>query len=460
MTASIQDQLRDYAVQVTSQSVSVDLDEIVSGDVLSEPVTQTVGAWPEYPAEPIVSTRRRGWLVAVATAVAMLVVVGGASLLLQVTGPDTPVATTPPTTPQSLGTWSRVPHDDAVFGGGSSLSSVTVGGPGLVAVGRDEGMVLTSVDGITWSRVPYDEMVFGGSTMISVAAGGPGLVAVGWDGQVLDPSPDGDAAVWTSVDGVTWSRVPHDEEVFGAAFMVSVTAGGPGLVAVGGTDGIRTDGDAVVWTSVDGITWSRVPHDETIFGGPQRQTMYDVVVGGPGLVAVGREGDERPWDNSLDNAAAVWTSVDGITWTRVPHDETVFGTGGNPPTSASPGPVMLSVTAGGPGLVAVGRKAAWTSPDGVTWTRIADDVTVRSFMTGVTAGGPGLVAVGLDSSGATAVWTSVDGITWSQVPDDNAAFGRYPDWTYDVTVGGPGLVTVGNAGGDPAVWVWVAPTED
>ena len=118
MTASIQDQLRDYAVQVISQSMSVDVDEIVSGDVFSEPVTQTVGAWPEYPAEPIVSTRRRGWLVAVATAVAMLVVVGGASLLFRVTGPGTPVATTPPTTPQSLGTWSRVPHDDAVFGGG------------------------------------------------------------------------------------------------------------------------------------------------------------------------------------------------------------------------------------------------------------------------------------------------------------------------------------------------------
>ena len=165
-------------------------------------------------------------------------------------------------------------------------------------------------------------------------------------------------------------------------------------------------------------------------------------------------GDDHGWDNSLDNAAAVWTSVDGITWTRVPHDETVFGTGGNA------GPVMLSVTAGGPGLVAVGRKAAWTSPDGVTWTPIADDVTARSFMTGVTAGGPGLVAVGLGSSGVTA-WTSVDGTTWSQAPGDDAVFGRYPtDWIYDVTVGGPGLVAVGNAGGDPAVWVWVAEPDD
>ena len=39
--------------------------------------------------------------------------------------------------------------------------------------------------------------------------------------------------------------------------MSSVTVGGPGLVAV------RSDvGRAAVWISIDGITWSRVPHDE------------------------------------------------------------------------------------------------------------------------------------------------------------------------------------------------------
>ncbi len=109
--------------------------------------------------------------------------------------------------------------------------------------------------------------------------------------------------------------------------------------------------------------------------------------------------------------------------------------------------------------MAVGRKAAWTSPDGVTWTRIADDVTARSFMTGVTAGGPGLVAVGLDLSGSTAVWTSVDGITWSQAPHDDAVFGSYPDWISDVTVGGPGLVAVGGNSDDAAVWVLEAEEE-
>jgi hypothetical protein len=310
-------------------------------------------------------------------------------------------------------------------------------------------MVLTSPDGVTWSRVPHDETVFGGGdmSMRSVTVGGPGLVAVGWDGGILADTPDVDAAVWTSVDGVTWSRVPHDEEVFGAAFMNSVTAGGPGLVAVG-MDGPWGDGDAAVWTSVDGITWNRVPHDEAVFGGVDSQVIHDVTAWGSGLVAVGNDGGRGPWDNNPENNAAVWTSLDGVNWSRV------LGLGANP--------VMLSVTAGGPGLVAVGadwspeelaETPVWTSPDGVTWTRVPDDMTVRGFMTSVTAGGPGLVAVGSHISETTTVWTSVDGITWTRAPRDDTAFGSWPDWTYDVTVGGPGLVAVGNLGGDAAVWV-------
>ncbi len=48
---------------------------------------------------------------------------------------DPPVtATTPPPGPLSSSGWSRVPHDEAVFGG-ATMRSVTVGGSGLVAVG-------------------------------------------------------------------------------------------------------------------------------------------------------------------------------------------------------------------------------------------------------------------------------------------------------------------------------------
>ena len=52
---------------------------------------------------------------------------------------------------------------------------------------------------------------------------------------------------------------------------------------------------------VSSSTWSRVPHDEAVFGGTGDQKMRSVTVGGPGLVAVGEDGSEDDFD------AAVWS---------------------------------------------------------------------------------------------------------------------------------------------------------
>jgi hypothetical protein len=277
--------------------------------------------------------------------------------------------------------------------------------------------------------------------MVSVTAGGPGLVAVGNDGAA--GYEQANAAVWTSGDGFTWTRVPDDEAVFGGRYrqrMLSVTAVGAGLVAVG-SDGhpidryeIELAADAAVWTSPDGLTWSRVPHDEAVFGGPGRQQMNSVTVGGPGLVAVGSSEEEKvgPEDAADESAfvnhdAAVWTSPDGMTWSRVPHDEAVFGVSNGRGDLTE---VMLSVTVGGPGLVAVGFDSAdqcewgaavWTSPDGLIWSQVPsantcddrdneqgedDEYYVYQQMLSVTDAGSGLIAVGWEwtEGPGAAIW--------------------------------------------------------
>ena len=253
------------------------------------------------------SRPRRGWLIGVAGAVAVLGF-GLITLLTRQTPPEAPVASQPSPSP-TVSTPAPAP-------------SPTVATPAPVPSAPIEG----SVSG--WSRIPHDEAVFGDAVMWGVTAGGPGLVAVGGESFWLyDPGDihhivwasseyevgSGDAVVWTSPDGITWSRVPNDETVFGGdgeQQMLSVTAGGPGLVAVGFDGGLDNRGsDAAVWTSVDGIVWSRIPHVEAVFGGDGQQRMLSVTVGGPGLVAVG-------FDTTLDADradAAVWTSVDGIT---------------------------------------------------------------------------------------------------------------------------------------------------
>jgi hypothetical protein len=292
-------------------------------------------------------------------------------------------------------TWQRA----AVGGPGGFMQAVTVGGPGLVAVGYESGTdddaaVWTSPDGLSWTRVPHDEAVFGGpgsEEMFGVTAGGPGLVAVGWG--VVDG--DEGAAVWVSTDGYTWERI-IDNAVFGGPggqAMYAVVAGGPGLVAVG-YDFLEGEWDAAVWTSTDGLNWSEVPAAGAVFGGPNIQEMRSVALGGPGLVAVGNDYAEVAVNG------AVWTSADGLTWTRVPHDAAVFGGAGNQE--------MRGVAAGTPGLAAVGRDdtgeagdaAVWASADGLTWWRVTDPVVfggpLLQEMYAVAAGAPGLVAVGLE----------------------------------------------------------------
>jgi hypothetical protein len=231
------------------------------------------------------------------------------------------------------------------------------------------------------------------------------LIAVG---ERYTPEDGYGAAVWTSTDGLTWTRLPDTAEIRPAgvgAFMEAITSGGPGFVAVGGIHG--DDDDAAVWTSADGSTWTRVPDDGTLFGGPGDQSMRAVTAGGPGLVAVG-------YDTSTDEVgAAVWTSPDGLSWTRIPSTLEVF------------------------------------------------DGSDARGMWGVTADGDGLVAVGAVGNGS-AIWESADGSVWTRVPQNDGEFDADGGVIHGIAHAGPGLVAAGQEylSGDPDAAVWVKSTSN
>ncbi len=275
------------------------------------------------------STRRRGLVIAVAAAAVAAVVFAGVTLL-DSGGEDvgTVAAGRGASAPGTVLPLAQIQLSDLGLDLperlGAGIGAVAVGGPGLVAVGSDgdDAAVWTSADGQIWSRVPDDEAVFGGAGfqgMRDVVVGGPGFVAVGRDSSIVGPDTYAVAAVWTSPDGISWSRVTHDDAVFGRApgeandifRMTAVTTGGPGLVAIGERGGesdrvvvsggwIADRAVGAVWTSIDGITWSRVPHDPAVFGqwpttSAQSEpagwglsaSMRDITPGGPGLVVVG-----------------------------------------------------------------------------------------------------------------------------------------------------------------------------
>ncbi len=217
-----------------------------------------------------------------------------------------------------------------------------------------------------------------------MVAGGPGFVMGGTTCDTEERCTAGwRAALWTSVDGRDWQRVPHDPALFGdASGIFRLLVRGNEILALG----IVCDEDhcpTALWSSLDGLTWERILLDDTAF-------PSGLADGEAGLVAVGSDGsDTGSW-------AAVWTSADGTDWERVPHDPQVLGAGEGTYES------MTDVAAGADGFVAVGTDGTnaivWFSPDGVTWERIPYDPEVfgNTSMTTVIAWGNGYLAAGPD----------------------------------------------------------------
>jgi hypothetical protein len=361
-----------------------------------------------------------------------------------------------PSTPEA---WSRLRPDPPDLPPDVSLLAA---GPGLVAYGGEYrgAVVWTSSDGLAWTRVP-DEL--GPGQFTDVAIGGPGLVAVGWGGEVEGRNANwSSGALWTSVDGVSWTRLP-DDPVLEDAVPWAVSSGGPGLVAVG----------YGAWFSSDGVTWKRasVPR-------PRLPTNLNDVTERQGLlVAVGRRIPmSEPGLRAPSPEAAIWTSIDGMSWTSVPIDGDVF----------PPGSSVDSVTGGPEGFVAIGslgwlsrRPAVWYSADGEQWRLVSPGQEALAWpltLNSVTAGDGGYVAVGtglgaprfLCPSGnencaydEAVVLTSVDGKTWVRVPsapvfrvgdprgperNEGAAMLTVAPW-------GSRYVSLGTYDNEPAVWI-------
>jgi hypothetical protein len=171
-----------------------------------------------------------------------------------------------------------------------------------------------SRDGRTWTDVSDPRM-----GVLTAVVGGPhGFVAVGGD---QDEEPE----IWTSVDGIAWERVASDafasrwprgsDEDFVDVTVTSGAATDDGYVLVGDDrlclagrcprNGIRfaeasrrVSGDAVIWTSDDGRSWSRVADDGrfdvTGTGTPAGSTTAEagpVVAWGSRFIAGGMVGD-------------------------------------------------------------------------------------------------------------------------------------------------------------------------
>jgi hypothetical protein len=275
----------------------------------------------------------------------------------------------------------------------------------------------------------------GQATMADVMAlPGGGYVSVGYS------PPDWTPLAWTSSDGLTWQI--HEVGTTEFTFPEALAAGSDGtVVAVG-----RSGRSPMAWTTRDGVEWQS--HDVAVLGTdgtPERMTAVAAGAGPNRFVAGGSVGPEL-----AERHARFWTSGDGSTWQPVPDDPAAFADA-----------EVRDVTRFGDGFVALGvlgdaqqhtGAVAWTSPDGLTWTRsTSPDLDGGIAAAVVQAPTGGLVAVGTKVDLREAVaWTSADGRDWTRAPTEDsrlyagykAGAGGYIQMT-DVALVGDDFIGVG-----------------
>lgn len=330
--------------------------------------------------------------------------------------------------------WQYKPLDRPSFANVSRLSAPALGKHGLVMVGTaqgapssghaplPQGVVWTSTTGLSWQRIPTPGTVFQGASLSSVTAGGPGYVAVGTVQTRPSPTPTTNyrSAIWVSSDGARWYPASDAGPRFRAAFITDVAAGGPGLVAVGSAYSAAGRPQApAIWTSTNGRSWRRLPLNAPFGKG---EGIDRIVRGHNELLALGYDTPARGLHHQI-----VWTSPDGLHWRRAATDP--FGVGHSAP----------AVTALGSGFTAVGQydnaPTLWWSADGSWWTPAAGSDVFGGGLTALANAvmwRNGLLVVGehadppLLSSSPAGRLTASKGVAWLWTP--GAANAPHPNW--------------------------------
>jgi hypothetical protein len=188
-----------------------------------------------------------------------------------------------------LAGWQQAAGENALDGesGGRQMLGVTATTSGFVAVGLqgNSPAVWLSPDGKTWTvmALPLPSGA-ARAVLLHVAAAGGTLAAVG-----MEQSPSGAMAPFAarSVNGgTTWTEVTLPVPS-GSAQVTALAAAGQMFTATGTYGSTPGHQDVVVWTSLDGETWTAATPAGQGLAGPGIQAITGLTVSGSTLTGVG-----------------------------------------------------------------------------------------------------------------------------------------------------------------------------
>jgi hypothetical protein len=258
------------------------------------------------------------------------------------------------------GAWTLVSSLSLVeSSGGASpglrtLTSVTHGPAGWLAVGAPGPVILTSADGTNWGvaggNITQD---LAGVAAVAAAAGPAGYIIVG---KLVAPGGACVADVWWSPDLGHWTRAHDVNDATGSSQVLAVAAGTHGFVSVG-----SHQAKPAVWITSDGRSWRTIVLP--LPAGAATAVLQQVAINGNRVVALGQAAASTAAGASTVPFAEFSTDG-GKTWRQAPFGSPGAGTAFTALTADSAG-FTAAGTFGGPGHANV---AVWTSATGASWT--------------------------------------------------------------------------------------------
>ena len=242
-----------------------------------------------------------------------------------------------------------------------TLTSVTHGPAGWLAVGAPGPVVLSSADGEIWGMAGGDiAHHLAGVSAVAATAGPAGYVVVG---RLVAPGGSCVADVWWSATMMSWTRAHDVNDADGSSQVLAVAAGAHGFVSVGSHNSQPT-----VWTTANGRAWKTIVLPPP--AGASAAALQQVAINGNRVVALGlATTGTGPAVGSATGTApgtvpfAELSTDGGATWQQVPF--------------SSPGPYtsFTALTATAAGFTAAGlfgqpgqqNVVLWASPDGASW---------------------------------------------------------------------------------------------
>jgi hypothetical protein len=280
------------------------------------------------------------------------------------------------------GSWTLVtsPGDLPAQSVPVTLTSVTHGPAGWLAVGVPGPVVLASTNGTTWRPAAGNIAAdLGKITAVSAAAGPRGYVILG---RLAVQGGACAADVWWSADLTSWKRAHDVNGTNGSSQTLAVAALADGFVSVG-----SHNGKPAAWVTSDGTTW------RTIFlSGPANAQLNQIAVIGARVVATG--GSDGQGDGSA--AFAVSSPDGGATWQQADLQ------------LPAPGTVVTALAAGQRGWIAAGQYGPPGRPRVIVWKLVSGRNTwAQAQVGGITDRGtgktPAITALGVSKDAVTGI---------------------------------------------------------